>query len=426
MIRFSSAAIFPSLVKTHDANLGVITEHDMRLLIEFSRERCDRGEHPFALIEFDILDNSTLQREFEKNLIEPLREQISDSGVVGRINGQLVVLMPNIDAAAARKIAQCVLAQISMPIDAHCFISVYPMPVTADRGHDPSYGDGIETISERNIRLTHSQHVSDTKTSARGLNDTGPIQIHPLSDLLRKPIPAWKRALDLIGASALLLALGPAIIACGLYLQARDPGPIIFRQRRFGYLGKPFSLLKLRTMRTDADPTHHQAHLRQLIENDASLTKLDSSGDQRVIPGAGVMRKLGIDELPQLINVLRGEMSLVGPRPCLGYELEGFRRWHFARFNVLPGLTGLWQVSGKNSTTFSKMLELDVRYAIRTRLRDDLLILLRTPAAVLAHARQTSPNSQGNIAYQSSPATDNRSFQSLSLSSSADPSTNVL
>ncbi|WP_201221133.1 sugar transferase [Halochromatium roseum] len=405
----------------------MIAEHDMRLLIEFSRERCDRGEHPFALMEFDTLENPTLQREIEKDLIEPLREHITESGVVGHINGQLVVLLPNTDAATARRIAQSVLAQTSMPIDAHCFISVYPMPITADRDHDPSYGDGVETLSERNIRLARPEYANDSKKGAQSLINPDLIQIHPLSDLLRKPIPAWKRGLDLIGASALLLALGPVIIACGLYLQTRDPGPIIFRQRRFGYLGKPFSLLKLRTMRQDADQTHHQAHLRQLIKNDANLTKLDSSGDQRVIPGADLMRKLGIDELPQLINVLRGEMSLVGPRPCLGYELEGFRRWHFARFNVLPGLTGLWQVSGKNKTTFSKMLELDVRYAIRTRLRDDLFILLRTPAAVIAHARQTSPNSQANTAYPSSPpATDNRSFHALNLSSSADPSSSNL
>ena len=143
-------------------------------------------------------------------------------------------------------------------------------------------------------------------------------------------------------------------------------GPVLFRQERVGYLGQRFMCFKFRTMFVNSDTNVHQGHLDQLMDSDAPLIKMDSKGDPRIIPFGKLLRATGLDELPQLLNVLRGEMSLVGPRPCLPYEYNKYQRWQKERFNTLPGLTGLWQVGGKNKTTFTEMICLDIRYA-RTR-----------------------------------------------------------
>ena len=144
----------------------------------------------------------------------------------------------------------------------------------------------------------------------------------------------------------------------------------------------PFTFLKLRTMRADNDPGRHRAHLKELITSDRPMAKLDNAEDPRIVPGGRILRKLCLDELPQLVNVLKGEMSLVGPRPCLPYEAEEYLRWHSNRFDVLPGLTGLWQVSGKNRLTFKQMIRLDISYCRNMSLWLDLKILLRTGPTV--------------------------------------------
>jgi lipopolysaccharide/colanic/teichoic acid biosynthesis glycosyltransferase len=137
-------------------------------------------------------------------------------------------------------------------------------------------------------------------------------------------------------------------------------------------------------MAQDADDSMHQAYLVRLISSQRPMTKLDSKGDPRLIPGGRLLRSLGLDELPQLLNVLRGDMSLVGPRPCLPYEYEHYLPRHRRRCETVPGLTGLWQVSGKNNTTFEEMIALDVLYVEKRSLLLDLKIILWTiPAIVL-------------------------------------------
>jgi lipopolysaccharide/colanic/teichoic acid biosynthesis glycosyltransferase len=209
----------------------------------------------------------------------------------------------------------------------------------------------------------------------------------PLDNVCRSSCRRGKRTFDCLMAAVLLLAAAPLIACIAIYIQARDTGPVFFIQRRVGYLGRRFYVIKLRTMRTDADESQHSDHVRHLIASNKQMIKLDAASDERLVPGAALIRKLGIDELPQLVNVLRGEMSLVGPRPCMPYEASALAEWQRARFNVRPGITGLWQVSGKNRTSFLQMLELDVRYAAEHNLWLDIYILLRTVPAVLSYLR---------------------------------------
>ncbi|HZF00397.1 MAG TPA: sugar transferase [Methylomirabilota bacterium] len=202
-------------------------------------------------------------------------------------------------------------------------------------------------------------------------------------------IPRWKRVLDI---GLILLAsplLAPLALAVAAVIRLVSKGSIFFRQERIGYCGKKFSCFKFRTMAVGAKSVSHESHLRRLIHSDAPMMKMDARGDSRIIPLGVWIRAAGLDELPQLINVLRGEMSLVGPRPCLPYEFEHYLPWQRARFNVAPGLTGLWQVSGKNRTTFSEMIRLDIEYGRRRNLLLDLEIIFKTLPALLVQMLDT-------------------------------------
>jgi lipopolysaccharide/colanic/teichoic acid biosynthesis glycosyltransferase len=202
-------------------------------------------------------------------------------------------------------------------------------------------------------------------------------------------LPGWKRALDI---AAILLALPfllPVMIIIGLIIRSVSKGPILFKQERVGYRGGRFMCLKFRTMFCGAETITHQGHLQQLMDSNVPMTKMDSKGDSRIIPFGKVLRASGLDELPQLVNVLNGEMSLVGPRPCLPYEAAKYLPWQLERFNAAPGLTGLWQVNGKNRTTFIRMIQLDIEYARTKTLFLDLKIILKTIPALLVQMWET-------------------------------------
>jgi lipopolysaccharide/colanic/teichoic acid biosynthesis glycosyltransferase len=176
--------------------------------------------------------------------------------------------------------------------------------------------------------------------------------------------------------------------AISVLIKLGSKGPILFHQERVGHLGRRFTCLKFRTMVTDADTSVHEGHCARLIDSDLPMVKMDSHGDSRVIPFGLQLRATGLDELPQLINVLRGDMSLVGPRPCLPCEYDRHLDWQKCRYNTLPGLTGLWQVSGKNSTTFNQMIRFDLEYDRTKSLWLDVTIMLRTIPAVITQVRE--------------------------------------
>jgi exopolysaccharide production protein ExoY len=191
-------------------------------------------------------------------------------------------------------------------------------------------------------------------------------------------IPLWKRILD---ASVVVVTMPlwlPVTIIIALIIKLVSRGPVLFTQERIGYLGRPFKIYKFRTMHVNAETNSHASYLNDLINSSAPMIKLDLHGDKRLIRFGGLLRATGLDELPQLLNVIKGDMSLVGPRPCLPYEYEKYLPWHTERLNALPGLTGLWQVSGKNKTTFEQMVRLDIYYAEHQSLSSDLKIMLKT------------------------------------------------
>jgi lipopolysaccharide/colanic/teichoic acid biosynthesis glycosyltransferase len=200
---------------------------------------------------------------------------------------------------------------------------------------------------------------------------------------------AWKRAIDIACCLVALPFLCLITLLMAIALRIASPGPILFRQERVGYKGSRFMCYKFRTMLVGADAKSHKAHLINLLGSNAPMRKLDATGDSRLIPGGWLLRATGLDELPQIINVLRREMSIVGPRPCLSYEYERYQPWQRERFGAVPGLTGLWQVSGKNRTTFDEMINLDIRYAQTNTLWLDLRIILMTGPVLLTQLADT-------------------------------------
>jgi lipopolysaccharide/colanic/teichoic acid biosynthesis glycosyltransferase len=204
--------------------------------------------------------------------------------------------------------------------------------------------------------------------------------------------PCWKRRLDVscIFVTAPCWLMLMALI--GLWVKLVSPGPVFYRQARIGWRGRRFLIRKFRSMRANSDTRSHELHLQQLIESDTPMVKLDSLGDPRLIPGGRIIRALGLDELPQLFNVLRGDMSLVGPRPCTPEEFAHYEAWQKARANVLPGLTGHWQVNGKNRTTFNQMIVMDLFYARNMSFRGDLAIILKTVPAIIAQVIESKKN----------------------------------
>lgn len=195
-----------------------------------------------------------------------------------------------------------------------------------------------------------------------------------------------KRALDVVAAILLLVGAAPAFVGVAILVRLTSPGPILFRQERVGRGGRVFVMYKFRTMCVGADTHIHQAYYTGLMNGSAQpcngVFKL--AKDPRLTSVGGFLRRFSLDELPQLINVLRGDMSLVGPRPAIPYEVEQYGPRERLRLEVTPGLTGLWQVSGRNLLDFHQMINLDLAYIERWSLWLDLWIILRTPLVVMA------------------------------------------
>jgi lipopolysaccharide/colanic/teichoic acid biosynthesis glycosyltransferase len=206
----------------------------------------------------------------------------------------------------------------------------------------------------------------------------------------RRGAAALQRSFDVAFALTLILLLSPILIGVALAVRVDSRGPAFFRQRRVGYMEREFTLFKFRSMRVDADPRGHKEYVTALIKGEGAnanggrenLYKL--AVDNRITAVGRWIRRWSLDELPQLFNVVRGDMTLVGPRPAIPYEVAEYPNWYRERFSVKPGLTGYWQVSGRSERTYEEMVRLDIEYAQRRSLALDLSILVKTPWVVLS------------------------------------------
>jgi exopolysaccharide production protein ExoY len=206
--------------------------------------------------------------------------------------------------------------------------------------------------------------------------------------------PGWKSALDI---TCILLSLPvwlPLMLLLMLVTRIASPGPIFYRQERVGFGGRHFFIWKFRTMKLSAETQTHERYFEKLMQVDCPMTKLDAYGDPRLAPFGRILRASGLDELPQIFNVICSEMSLVGPRPCTPNEFAGYKPWQRERVNGLPGLTGYWQVNGKNKTTFNEMIAMDLFYLKNMSILLDLKIMLKTGPAIAWQLFESRPAAQ--------------------------------
>jgi lipopolysaccharide/colanic/teichoic acid biosynthesis glycosyltransferase len=344
-------------------------------MIQLERMRSERSGRRFVLM---LLDTGSLLRtrgkqEVLDNILETLLSSTRVTDIKGwyETGSVIGVIFTELGSAQGRPAAGALLAKI-----------------TAALGGALS----IEQINE--IRL--SFHVFPEDWEAHGPDGPAASALYP--DLRRSNPPKsadlhLKRAIDICGSLAALILLSPVLAVIALAVKLTSRGPALFRQQRVGRYGKRFTFLKFRSMYLNCDSRIHEEYITRFISSTDSTgqevrtraTVLKLTADPRVTPLGKFLRKTSLDELPQFWNVLKGDMSLVGPRPPIPYEFQRYHTWHKRRMlEVKPGITGLWQVEGRSRVPFDEMVRMDLRYARSRSVWMDLRILLQTPAAVLS------------------------------------------
>lgn len=379
--------------------VNVLPPDRFRRVIERERSRSDRNSHGFSLVVFDAdISNGTRKRTVELTKILESRIRLTD--VLGWVGAsEMGALLPDTHPDGARKFSdyvRCIMMDRCGQAP-ECRVYGYPENLKPDNTTDNTddrqmWLKGLDVGATRGATMPMllSELRSDEQASRAERHEEAPaspewnMQVADgvIDEAIKHPPLTLKRLADLIGAVAALIIVSPLMLLTALLIKIVSPGPVLFKQERVGYLGRTFTCLKFRTMHVDADTAGHRNYFSDLMKSATPMRKLDSSRDPRLIPFARTIRHLAIDELPQLINVIRGDMSLIGPRPCIPYEYEEYSRWHRQRVHSLPGMTGLWQVSGKNRTTFAEMMRLDISYARKRNVFFDLAIVLKTVPAI--------------------------------------------
>lgn len=352
----------------------ILSEGAFRRMISLERKRSERSERPFVLLLIDTGHNETgdLQGRILLGTLAALHGAIRETDVTGwyTTNSVLGVIFTEI-VLDKDTILSTILSRIG--------------GLLRDRIDTDQFG-----------RIKFSFHVFPEDWDSRDPDRPSNPTLYP--DLEKRQGSnrlghATKRLIDVLGSLSLLVILSPVFCVIAAAIKLNSRGPVLFRQKRIGEHGTPFTFLKFRSMYEGNDASEHEEYVRQLIAgqaekksangNDEGVFKL--TNDPRVTPVGRILRRSSLDELPQLINVLCGEMSLVGPRPPVRYEVEAYEVWHRGRLlEAKPGITGLWQVSGRSRVGFDDMVRLDLRYARTWSPWMDIKILLRTPAAVLS------------------------------------------
>lgn len=328
----------------------------LRRILERERVRADRTGEPLSLVAFAARGPEP-DRATPTLVARALRGRLRATDDLGWLDDRQVgVVLPTTPAAGAWKVADDVCLEFPKDVPPPvCTVYTYPL----------DWPGGTEMASD-----AAGDAESTTRTEAPALG---------LEMLLSRPMPAWKRAIDMTGAALGLLALLPLFAVVALAVKLTSRGPVFFRQRRSGRGGRPFFMVKFRTMCVDAEA--RKAELMTRNEQDGPAFKIKN--DPRVTPIGKLLRRTSIDELPQLWNVLVGDMSLVGPRPLPCNETRACETWHRQRLDVTPGLTCIWQVRGRSQVSFADWVRMDVQYIRSRSLAQDLKLLLLTMPAVV-------------------------------------------
>lgn len=366
---------------------NIYTQKEFFVVLNRARAQADRNGHCFALATFDVTLNEP-QRMNLKSIVKLLCERVRATDAIGWFDeNQLGVYLYDSNARDAQSFCKEIQGQLAFDIPNRVY--VYPYYYKQNLPSNEAFGSGNQAVGvglERYEKVQYALYGGEapfqdqTRWYCSSECDIADDYSNGLEPILVRRYPFWKRTFDMFVATVILFVCSPILLSVALFIKIVSPGPVLFKQERVGYLGRRFTLWKFRSMHVENDSSQHRAYLHDLIKSGQAMTKMEE--DPRIIPLGKYLRASGVDELPQLLNVLLGEMSLIGPRPPIPYEVERYHRWFHSRFDTMPGLTGLWQVSGKNRLSFQEMIRLDIRYKKRLSFFWDVVILLRTPAAV--------------------------------------------
>ncbi len=357
---------------------GVATEREFRRELRRERAKIDRTDHVFSLMVFDV-ENPRADDRLAVRLVKALQTRVRATDRVGWFDAtHVAVILDSCQLCAALSLGNAICAFVAREGGGPPHFTVETYPSTA-RGSMGEMCACTERTCMLNSAFLPTQIMVEYGTR-------GQRELRPPADV---GIPTWKRVADIVFSLFVLAVTSPILALAALAVRLTSRGPILFRQERVGYLGKTFQCLKFRSMYTHRDASSgHRAYVTRLIRGedgaaDEPMSKSITGIQSNVTPVGRLLRATSIDELPQFINVLRGEMSVVGPRPPIPYEVEAYLRWHQGRFDSVPGITGLWQVSGKNRLSFRTMAKLDIQYARQLSAWMDARIVILTPFVVL-------------------------------------------
>jgi lipopolysaccharide/colanic/teichoic acid biosynthesis glycosyltransferase len=339
----------------------VLSRHDFLRILQHEKRRTERSKVPLSIALFHFHDSRGVASDDVVERLRLVHDNKRETDILGYLGDDLVaVLLPDTNAQGTQRFLEKI----------------------AHRANDLAFTSTTATYPDR---------VFDSLAEERrDLADLDPLFLDGPSQ--RKGADLIKRGIDILGAATAILLLSPLMLMTTVSIAMTSPGPIIFRQVRLGRRSVPFVFYKFRSMHCNADSGIHRDHVTSIIKagrdstgqvgTKNSWSKLES--DPRITSVGRVIRKTSIDELPQLFSVLKGDMSLVGPRPPLPYEAEVYEPWHLRRvLEVKPGITGLWQVGGRGKVSFDDMVRMDLRYIREWSLALDLKILIKTVLVVL-------------------------------------------
>ncbi len=363
----------------------LLSDEDFRFAADCERMRVDRNGSVLSLLLVQLHKQNAKDREFFTRLLEG-RLRVTDTP--GRLDdGRIAILLPDTSAEGAWKVA----ADISEiyptgPSRPECEVLVYPTkkgptkkgpnkkgPIKKEPNkrsdRDDDSAEGYDSSDELPEELEQEVAGSCAQNGSKKTDEF----------FFAKSLPLWKRSLDILGGSLGLLASLPILAVAAVTVKATSPGSALFRQQREGQGGKPFTMWKLRTMQVDAE--EKKQALRKLSQQDGPAFKMEN--DPRTTSVGRFLRWTSMDELPQFWNVIRGEMSLVGPRPLPVEESAACESWHRRRLQVRPGMTCTWQVCERGNVSFDDWVRMDLRYAKKLSLLEDMRLLIMTLPSLL-------------------------------------------
>jgi lipopolysaccharide/colanic/teichoic acid biosynthesis glycosyltransferase len=352
----------------------VLSEETFKRTIVIERKRTERSKKPFLLALLEVADHQSSQKNGRilDGMVNAMLLSSRETDVIGWYKDRTTVGVLFTDLVATEKssILSVILSKVTISLQDRLTPDQFTQ-VKASFHFFPDHWDQDHFGRPSNPILY-------------------PDLISP--DKERRSLLGIKRVMDIAGSALMLILCTPLLLIIALAIKVSSKGHVLFRQRRVGQHGQHFTFLKFRSMLTDNDHSVHKEYAAKFIAGEAESKPPNGNGeglyklanDKRVTRVGKFLRRTSLDELPQLLNVLKGEMSLVGPRPPIPYELTTYQTWHRRRvLEVKPGITGLWQVTGRSRVTFDEMVRLDLRYATSWSPWLDFKILMRTPVAVI-------------------------------------------